>query len=184
MIKINYATIGSSKLPINLCMAFMEAQMTLDAIANDLDIVPVIKFNPQYTKPANLTSVDIMGETLTNDIEVKFKTYTQNWFSYKYAPVLSHVKSNEPDTIYFNTRIFTWKMSAQDWKENIFHELIHVLDAHSPNTFNHGDNSNGPDKQNCAPQRMAKLLGSLSIAVKEYRLTTGKMLTSGGIDVH
>lgn len=159
MIKINFA---DNKLPIALVVAAKHLQDIFDSLEKDIDQLPIVTFDPLYTKPAGLTSVDIISEALyENEIEIKIRTYTQSYLSYKFSPVNAMVKASEPSTVYFNTRMFKgWNKSVLDYMESLSHECCHVFDAFSSNTFNHGTNSlNG--KSNTAPVKLASVLVNL-----------------------
>lgn len=154
-------------MPVNLSDALMDVHTMFASLAQDIDQLPIITFDPLYTKPVNLTSIDIVEYALEQDIEVKVKFYTQNYLSYLRSPVNAHVKENEPDAIYFNDRMFTrgWNKSVSDYRETILHELTHIFDRHSPHTFGHGKNSL-KGKDNTAPVKLAKYLNNLCMVIK------------------
>ncbi len=160
---ITFKNTNGLKVPLSVQMALWNIEATFRWLKSDIDHLPIVTFDPLYTKPANLTSVDIISEALFEyDLAVTIKLYTQNWFSYKYAPVNAHVKNNEPDTIYLNTRMFKWtKKTEQDWRETILHELTHIMDAHSIKTFWHGDDNSLRGKDNSAPVKLARILSTL-----------------------
>lgn len=162
MITFNMTSNFSQNAPINLIHAIYKFEQLLDQLAGDIDRLPIVKFDPRYTKPMNLSSVDIIGQAVEQDIRVYLDTYTQNYFSYKYAPVISHVKNHEPTRIYYNTRFFEHDLPIQRWVENLAHEIIHVFDHHSPYTFSHGENSL-KGKDNSAPVKLSKILASMAI---------------------
>jgi hypothetical protein len=154
--------------PLSLLKAVNKLELLLLELKNDIDLVPIVQFDPRYTKPMTLTSVDILGESLDEDIVVTLDTYTQSLISYMYAPVISHVKDVEPTRIYYNTRILNSGKSVQEWIENLAHELIHVYDHHSPYRFGHGDNSL-KGKDNSAPVKLSKIIASMAIGLTIVR---------------
>lgn len=158
MIKINFT---KNHLPPELLTAIKEVQDILDMLSHNIDNLPIITFDPLYTKPINLTSVDILQLALEQDIEITIATYTQNWWAYRMTPVNAYVIPSEPNVIHFNTRMFKgWGKTAHDYKETLWHEKIHLFDKYSPYSFGHGTNSlNG--KQETAPVKLARLLSGL-----------------------
>lgn len=154
--------------PLELITAIKKVEYTLNTLRADIDLLPIVNFDPLYTKPVNLTSVDIVGKAVEESIVVTLDTYTQKYLAYKFFRVLSMVQLERPDTIQFNTRVFNSQMSSNEWVANIFHELTHVWDAHSPYRFDHGDN-NLKGKDNSAPVKLSKILQSVCIGLNETR---------------
>jgi hypothetical protein len=168
VIEFNTTPLFRKLAPISLVEAIKDIEYTLNSLRADIDLLPIVQFDPRYTKPVNLTSVDIVGKALEETIVVTLDTYTQSIFSYRnpfIGPVNAHVKTHQPNRIYFNTRMFSWNRNKDEWKDTTFHELIHIWDAHSPFTFDHGDNKlKGKDET--ANVKLAKLLTNLSYSLR------------------
>ena len=150
------------RLPLNILRAIIEVNELFIKLKNNVELVPPIKFDPRYTKPIDLTAQDIVKEALNKNITMSVQLYTQNWFAYKLNPVNAYVLSTEPDIIFINTRMFSWNKPIHEWKETCLHEAIHLMDKHSRNTFDHGDNDL-TGKGNTAPVRLAQLLATMKI---------------------
>ena len=43
--------------PLSLLAAIASVEETLEALQEDIDILPVVHFDPLYTKPINLSSI-------------------------------------------------------------------------------------------------------------------------------
>jgi len=111
-------------------------------------------FDLRFTNPPLITGFDILSvliRTQTEKVNVGF--YTQNWFSYRFAPVNAYVDSTGRN-IFINRR--QTKRPIKEIEETIWHELVHVSDSiNTQQVYWHGDN-NLKGKDQTAPVKFAK----------------------------
>lgn len=163
MVDILVDPVVEKKFPMNVYLALRDIRAIFSFLEKDIDSLPIVTFDPQFTKPVDLNSIEIMSQALAKDMEITIKLYKQDLFVYKFMPVNAHVKLSEPNVIYINERMFNRDRSVQEWKETLFHELIHVFDHYSSYRFDHGKNSlKGKDQS--APVKLATILSSMDLS--------------------
>jgi hypothetical protein len=146
----------SHKLPLKLHRAISSMRLLFIDLEREVGMLPCITFNPKVTKPVNLTSIDIIGNALAEDITVKIKLYTQSFWSSVVNKELAMVDDGEPGTIYFNTRALTDDITELEWRQVIGEKLTIIFDAYSPYHFSES-----------APVMMGHLLAAMELGSAE-----------------
>lgn len=141
-----------------------EVILKLDVVFDDLNAMrelAAMKFDARWTKPASLTGLRILSLMRGAQGEVRLHTYTQNFFKWKVAPVNGYTTLSRMNEVFFNTRQLSRRIPFGDnsTEETLWHELVHIVDAHAIERFDHGDNKlKGKDES--APVKFAKFMAS------------------------
>ena len=147
-------------VPTDLIQLKLEVALKSDLISNQLK---AMKFDPRFTKPANLTGHDVALKIFNLKEAVVIDGYMQNYFKWKFAPVNAYTVEDKPNWILFNERNLKRQPTGPDSIERtLWHELVHIADANSAEVFNHGENDlSGKDET--APVKFAKYMSSFTI---------------------
>lgn len=144
-------------IPVKRMMEKLELVKSSQALQYHL---AKMKFDHRYTKPINLSGLEIANILLMTDFQVFFDVYTQNYFAWKFVPVNAHVPSHRADLVKFNTRQLH-RRTPSEWEETGWHELVHIADQLSEMRFDHGDNDLSGDDDS-APVKFAKFMAGLT----------------------